>query len=189
MLSPALGLKGTIDAVVSAELTDGKGHVAECLMPLELKTGKRNASNTTLHMAQVSWVRALAPRRRRHSLRIRGVASQVISYALLLGERRHGGGARASPAGLLMYPQLASTPERGHYVVAADPPLIESLLIQRNALAAALSLGAGEAGRMPPPLADAHACRFCPEAQHCAAAHAVRRRPGQGVEGGPRDGS
>ena len=53
LTSTVYGLKGTLDGIVSAQLSDGRGGMIGLPMPLELKTGKRTNYNIADHNAQV----------------------------------------------------------------------------------------------------------------------------------------
>ena len=142
-----LGLKGKLDATVSASLisSDGRSARVELAMPLELKTGKRSSYNISDHTAQ------------------------VLVYMMLLSEHR----CEPPAAGLLYYSQLSDTKDRGSVAVGADPLLLESLMMQRNMVAAGCAPHAREEGRMPQMLGDPRTCARCDELQHCFVTHAA----------------
>lgn len=142
----AYGLKGTIDAVVDGELLCADGSkVSRLALPFELKTGKRTSVGLVDHQAQ------------------------LLVYTLLLSEHNQA----HVPVGLLFYSQFAGAERRGVSAVHADPAMLESLVMQRNVLAAGCAPHAIEDGRMPPMLGDSRMCGGCFERQHCFVTHAA----------------
>ena len=145
--SPTYGLKGTIDAVATATLTDrDTGQiVCELPLPIELKTGQRTDSNQAEH------------------------AAQLLVYMLLLGELHHA----AVPCGLLLYTQhvSADAPTRGVQLVAAEPLFISALMVARNRLVGAAAPNALIDERYPSPIGEPRECSRCDKLAACTLTH------------------
>lgn len=86
---------------------------------------------------------------------------QVMVYTLLLSELY----GTHVPAGLLFYPQLASSADQGLFVTVAEPALIASLMMLRNELVGGAAPHSYLQGRMPLVLRSESACGRCAELQ------------------------
>ena len=145
--SPRLGLKGQLDATVSARLD---GQLSPVVVPFELKTGAFRAS-------------------REHG-------AQVVLYTALLGDAHGGSGTGdAVPYGLLHYsaPGTRGDAAGATHVVAPTPSERTALLQARNTLAAAVVTAARRGGALPPVTAALRDCEKCFKLRECALADAV----------------
>ena len=82
-------------------------------------------------------------------------------YTLLLSELHE----TRVPGGLLFYPQLASTPERGMFVTVAEAAPLASLMMLRNSLVGGAAPNSFREGRMPEVLRSPSTCARCSELQ------------------------
>ena len=146
--SPRLGLKGQLDATVTARLD---GYPTPVVVPFELKTGAFRAA-------------------REHG-------AQVVLYTALLADAQGtgGGAADAVPFGLLHYsaPGTRGDAAGATHVVAPTHAERTSLLQARNTLAAAVVAASRPGGSLPPVTAALRDCEKCFKLRECALADAV----------------
>jgi DNA replication ATP-dependent helicase Dna2 len=145
--SPRLGLKGQLDATVTARLD---GHPTPVVVPFELKTGAFRAA-------------------REHG-------AQVVLYTALLADAQCGAGTGDTvPFGLLHYsaPGTRGDAAGATHVVAPTHGERTALLQARNTLAAAVVAASRPGGSLPPVTAALRDCEKCFKLRECALADAV----------------